>query len=215
MLWPHVSCLVAASFLLATGCTHPPVSGRATASPPQNSAIEDAIGGCRAALGRTDGMVREGTTLCFSGEVPTGAQVAIFVEEVARSDLLVVRSQGGRVNEALAVGRAIAARRMTVAVWDYCTSSCANYWLLGAHWKYVGPGAAIGYHGGPPAIRSCRGAEIPEDCRALRRTYRDSNAFLRAQGIDPAILYSPPADYDLTQRETVMWVPSRSELTGR
>jgi len=168
---------------------------------------------CQSALKSKDGLIRHGNWVCFSGPVPQGAAARKLADNIRHADFFVVRSAGGDVRYALDIGEVLVARPRTIVVMDYCISSCANYWFLGAYYKVVGAKDGVGFHGGPPAKNDCEDASI--DCVALAQLFYRSRDFLKGRGIDYRILYSPPSDYDLSKRETTMWVIPLDELTGR
>lgn len=168
---------------------------------------------CRDLLKSEDGLIARGNVVCFSGEVPQGAAARKLANNIRHADFFVVRSAGGDVGYALDIGDALVARPRTIVIMDYCVSSCANYWFLGASYKVVGAKDGVGFHGGPPTKNDCEDASI--DCVALSQLFYRSRDFLKRRGIDYRILYSPPADYDLSKRETTMWVIPKDELIGR
>jgi hypothetical protein len=168
---------------------------------------------CKAALGKRDGLIHSGKWVCFAGLVPTGGDLRRLLKALRRSDIFVVRSMGGEVRAALDVGTVLARRGQAVVVLDHCLSACANYWFLGAKYKFAGKDDGVGFHGGPPGPDDCH--EAAETCAILTREYERSNAFLRKAGVDPIILYSPPPTYDLANRTTSFWTFSRTELLTR
>lgn len=168
---------------------------------------------CQGALKSEDGLIRHRNVVCFSGDVPQGAAARKLADSIRHADFFVVRSAGGDVRYALDIGDVLVARPRTIVVMDYCVSSCANYWFLGATYKVVGAKDGVGFHGGPPAKNDCEDASI--DCVALSKLFYRGRDFLKRRGIDYRILYSPPADYDPSKRETTMWVVPKDELIGR
>lgn len=61
---------------------------------------------------------------------------------------IVVRSPGGGVNEGMKIGEIIRDRALSVIVYDYCLSACANYFATAAEDLFVMDGAFVGFHGG-------------------------------------------------------------------
>lgn len=190
------------------------VSARAEPSiPALRSEAAAAKAYCREALGKRDGLIQRGKWVCFAGHVPTDAALRKLLKALSRSNIFVVRSMGGEVRSALDVGEVLARRGQAVVVLDHCLSACANYWFLGAKYKFSGKDDGVGFHGGPPGPDDCH--ETAETCANLTREYARSNAFLRKAGVDPIILYSPPPTYDLANRATSFWTFSRTELLAK
>jgi len=168
---------------------------------------------CKDALKTSDGLIARGNIVCFSGNVPEGAAAEKLAKSIRRADIFVVRSGGGDVRYALDIADVLAARPRTIVALDYCVSSCANYWFLGAAYKVVGANDGVGFHGGPPPKNDCEDVSI--DCVALSKLFYRSRDFLKNRGMDYRIIYSPPASYDLSQRETTMWVDTKDDLINR
>ncbi len=61
---------------------------------------------------------------------------------------MVVRSPGGSVIEGMKIGEIIRDRALSVIVYDYCLSACANYFATAAEDLFVMDGAFVGFHGG-------------------------------------------------------------------
>jgi hypothetical protein len=53
------------------------------------------------------------------------------------------------------------------------------------------------------------------DCVALSKLFYRSRDFIKSRGVDYRIMYSPPASYDISQRETTMWVDTKEDLINR
>jgi hypothetical protein len=88
--------------------------------------------------------------ICVDGPIEAGVQDDVVAALRGRPEgaVLVVRSRGGDVGAGLAIARAVLANRATVAVRDFCVSSCANYIFAPARRRYVLADSIVGFHGG-------------------------------------------------------------------
>lgn len=91
--------------------------------------------------------------LFFSGKIAKGDAEAFntILSDAVR--VVVVKSPGGFVDEAIKIGSAIQARSINVEVDSYCMSSCANYIFLPAKKKVIRNGGVLCFHGGTPRSR--------------------------------------------------------------
>src|SRR5467141_205086 len=56
-----------------------------------------------------------------------------------------LRSRGGRINPAMAIGRVIRQRQWSTEAFQLCESACALVWLGGAE-RYLPGGGKLGFH---------------------------------------------------------------------
>lgn len=70
------------------------------------------------------------------------------LEESPGIEEVVIKSTGGEIFSAIAIGQIIHKRKMTVSVKEFCISSCANYIFPAAAKKVISKDALIVYHGG-------------------------------------------------------------------
>lgn len=166
--------------------------------------------------------------LCFFGST-TDQNSAAFVEAVAGIDpekplVVVVRSGGGEINAAMAMGEALVPRETTVMVHDLCASSCANYLFLAGDRRVILPGALLLYHGGIfeqseehwVALREEWSQRMnPRDLEASLKSSRDYEtnslarqaAFLENVDVDPDLFDWMQGLNALTQEEWLAKCP--------
>lgn len=86
--------------------------------------------------------------ISIKGPIVRG-DAAVFFQVTSDSNRTIVHlnSEGGLVNDALAIGREIRRRNFATSVFpnNLCASACALIWLAGAH-RYAEDGSAIGFH---------------------------------------------------------------------
>lgn len=148
----------------------------------------------------------ESDGLCFIGGTDD-ANSAAFVEAVAGVDaatplVVVVESNGGEINAAMAMAEVLVPRQTTVVAHRWCMSSCANYLFLAGDRRVVMADAVLAYHGGIYAESEAYWTKMREDfakrmndrdleaSMAASRAYADSslsrqNAFLKSVNVDP------------------------------
>ena len=90
-----------------------------------------------------------GTIIFVNGDIVPGdeRQFRAVAESVSSDVPVVLRSRGGNVLAAMAIGRTIKARGLTTFVGraDYCESACGLIWLAGRH-AVVQRNSALGFH---------------------------------------------------------------------
>ncbi len=79
-----------------------------------------------------------------------------FFAAVANRPLrrLVIRSSGGEVEAAIALGTWVFEQQLDLEVTEYCLSSCANYVFPAAIRKRIAPGAVVAWHGNYHHLKS-------------------------------------------------------------
>lgn len=137
--------------------------------------------------------VRRAGTHGLCADIGNGLTDAFAATFVAQLDAVgndappqvVVRSLGGAVDPAMAMGEAIAARAAVVHAYGFCASSCANYLFLPAAERHVMEDAALMFHGGLVAS-SLDNPVLTEAGRARAAESLERQTRLMAQaGIDP------------------------------
>lgn len=136
-------------------------------------------------------------TLTFSGSITAG-ELERFQEKYSPEVReLRVRSGGGLVIEALPIGEILARNSdLTIVVYDYCMSSCANYFFTAAKHKII-EGSVVGFHGNATStVNSPDQAEFmrqlmienPEKYQQERQMWMDvvrrEQQFLLSLGVD-------------------------------
>lgn len=82
----------------------------------------------------------------------TAAEVKSFFDsKVTRIE---IRSEGGRTDTGLEIGRLIRSHSLDVEVFDYCISSCANYIFLSGRTKTTRLRSIVVWHGGLNGLRA-------------------------------------------------------------
>lgn len=164
--------------------------------------------------------------VCIMGPIRPGAEGIMesgLIGENPRS-VIVAKSEGGDVRVALAIGEMISGSEISLIVDGYCLSSCANYILPAAKYKYILNDAIVGWHGGPART-------VEEYARAMQATRPElsrKEAFSIADKEFPPIgdiiqrqndLYakagaSPKIMYDLSVAFRCIIGKSKNELLG-
>jgi hypothetical protein len=150
-------------------------------------------------------VVRLGESLCFDGRIDA-ASVRAFRRAAGAlpwraRPTIVLRSIGGEVGASLEIAEAIEQMDATVAAYQLCISSCANYLLAAGRRRIVLPATLLGFHGGARPADPAQLAEFYRDAGAAdpARDAADTAAhfqmlvarqaaFLRRRGIDPEFL---------------------------
>lgn len=79
---------------------------------------------------------------------PQGLSALLQVLDRTGAKTLRIRSVGGDVWTGIQMGHAVFDRRLSVQVFDYCLSSCANYVFTSAARKAIEKDAVVAWHGG-------------------------------------------------------------------
>ncbi len=91
-------------------------------------------------------------TMRFEGGIDSGEYdrfAAVFGGGIR--ELVIVNSGGGRTDEGIRIGLALAAQSVKVTVTGECLSSCANYIFVSGHQREI-RGGVVGYHGN---VKAC------------------------------------------------------------
>jgi hypothetical protein len=79
---------------------------------------------------------------------PRGLSALLQVLDRTGAKVLRIRSVGGDVWTGIQMGNAVFERRLSVQVFDYCLSSCANYVFTSAYRKTIEKNTIVAWHGG-------------------------------------------------------------------
>lgn len=189
--------------LLAGGATH--VLAEPLASPAQEVAVTQTCidwmktldTNAPLSLKRVDGG------LCLNGHIQTGDDKPVLdqLNSFGKTEplVMVVRSGGGEVKAALAIGEALLDRPTTIVADTFCASSCANFLITAGHRRIVRPDTLLLYHGGAtldqldqalPQLRTF----AAQDPQIMFDTYEDmvtminrQEAFLTKAGISSTL----------------------------
>jgi hypothetical protein len=99
--------------------------------------------------------------------------IALFAQMPVKPTTFTIRSMGGDGDAGLDLGEFVHAHGLSVRVWDYCHSSCANFVFIAARNKVVPQGAIVAWHGSPlqqnwkiPGREQSHRCTSPETCAA-------------------------------------------------
>ncbi len=141
--------------------------------------------------------------LCLNGHIETGDDKPVLdqLNSFGKTEplVMVVRSGGGEVKAALAIGEALLDHPATVVADTFCASSCANFLITAGHRRVVRPDTLLLYHGGATleqleqALPQLR-AFAAQDPQIMFNTYEDTlttinrqEAFLTKAGISSTL----------------------------
>ena len=155
-------------------------------------------------------LSKDRTILCFDGEIRD--QDPKIFHELKQDGFFVMRSPGGFADSSMMLADILHEKNATVIVYDYCLSSCANYFLIAASRTYVRRDTIVAWHGGIPRY-DCSRVDLDE----MRRRYRHqfnldedaaakrvdqfcneaglAEAFFKRRGIDDRHTYAPQTVY--------------------
>ncbi|MGN6207340.1 ATP-dependent Clp protease proteolytic subunit [Asticcacaulis sp.] len=146
--------------------------------------------------------------LCLNGHIqanddkPVLAQLDAF--DKAAPLVVVVRSSGGEVNAAMAIGESLLDRPTTVIAEQLCASSCANFLITAGHRRIVRPDALLLYHGATTLdqldqlLPQLQASAVQDDTLNVADTFLNTynytvesisrqDAFLTKAGISPTL----------------------------
>lgn len=180
------------------------------ASPVQETAVTQA---CLAWLKPLDiesplSIKRVEGGLCLNGHIQTDDYKPVLIQldtfDKATPLVVVVRSSGGEVNAAMAIGEGFLDRPITVIAEQLCASSCANFLITAGHRRIVRPDTLLLYHGAitldqldqllPQLQASATGDDTLNIADTFLNTYNYTvasisrqDAFLTKAGISPTL----------------------------
>lgn len=134
--------------------------------------------------------------------------------------VVIITSEGGVTESALAIAELIQSRGLNVVVRGYCLSSCANYIFIAGKSKDVEKDSLVGWHGGhsfTPIRPGDSEAAVRERFVLLRR---EQMLYLRAAASLDLVIYSglvtmgkmESSSQSTADREYSLWCPDRTEL---
>lgn len=146
---------------------------------------------CYKALGHGAGVHAEGNIICFFREIVHETSAAEFLANpIPQDGIVVVRSPGGTVDEAVTIAEALLAQRVTIVVAGKCISSCANYLFLAGAAKIVLANSWVIWHGGPTVLREDE--SDPTRLSTARQSQRLSDEFYQRVGVNRNLMYYCP-----------------------
>src|SRR5215471_13244927 len=90
-------------------------------------------------------IVRNGDRIVLTGSIQPGDYTAFAAALDDNIRIVVLGSDGGRVDEAMEIGRLIRKRRLDTAIPSSCVSACALIWA-GGKTRTVGVGGRLSVH---------------------------------------------------------------------
>src|SRR5258708_3933529 len=188
--------------------------GHTQQSAPDRESYYRAVEYCRGDVSRPMALSPDGQVLCFDGDVAPDLDLSL-ARDLKEDGLFIVRSFSGQIAPAIALSDLIRGRHVTVVVYDYCFSVCANYFLIASYQTYVLKGAFVAWDYGEssdPASPFCTasvwewkrardgGSKLQHrSCRpafgdqvAYRAVLSAQVRFYRERAVDPS--FEPPPD---------------------
>jgi ATP-dependent protease ClpP protease subunit len=144
-------------------------------------------------------LSRDGRALVLSGELGVGSssKVEAQLEQAPDVTTVVLESPGGRMAEAVAIGRLIRERKLNTYVETHCESACTLIFLAGAE-RAGTPDAQIGFH-----RASFPGMDPKLDAAMTRKMLEKYREMGLPETFLDRIRYTSASD---------MWYPARDEL---
>jgi hypothetical protein len=139
-------------------------------------ALQSARSACEAIL--KDGLVMDPSWIALRGEIDAGyAERAVRRIAAARARGVVLTSNGGRLGEAMELGRYIRRNGLHTAVAGDCASACVALFIAG-HERRLGPDARIGVH---------RTTSAGDDFAGGQRLVAEVARYSAEMGVDPEL----------------------------
>jgi hypothetical protein len=146
--------------------------------------------------------------LCLNGHIQTNDDKPVLALldtfDKATPLIVVVRSSGGEVNAAMAIGESLLDRPTTVIAEQLCASSCANFLITSGHRRIVRPDTLLLYHGATTLdqlnqlLPQLQASAVQDDTLNVAETFLNTynyiaesigrqDAFLTKAGISPTL----------------------------
>jgi hypothetical protein len=87
----------------------------------------------------------EKNIVCYDGRVDRDEDISP-IRDLEKSGLFVVRSTGGNSVIAVKIAKLLGEKHADVVVYDFCASSCANFFLIASDRAYVTRGSIVAWH---------------------------------------------------------------------
>ena len=145
-------------------------------------------------------VLDQGRELAYRGPI-TFEATALLADFLGKYpiQLVTITSEGGYLGPALEMSQLLLDQGVTTFVPTRCLSGCTLLFLAGGP-RFVGPGAALGFH------RSAPVHELPEGA-VLRYGDADLGAWMAARGVAEEFIARV-----LATPATTLWFPSHREL---
>jgi hypothetical protein len=131
-----------------------PDIGRAEDAVSDSEIYHRAVDFCREPLPRPIALSSDRRLLCFDGWVDDGMDLSL-ARDLKEFGLFVVRSLGGNDATAIALSRLLRDRHVTIVIYDFCISACANSFFIASDQTYVTAGALVAWRNQASAYAGC------------------------------------------------------------
>jgi hypothetical protein len=176
------------------------------------NAANKAVEYCRGEVARPMALGWDGRILCFDGLITTDQDISP-VKGLANHGLFVVRSPGGSIATAIALGTMLHELHATVVIYDYCVSACAGYLSIASDRTFVLKDSIVAWHnwasglpdcpafepvqdGGPSRLTNEPCPEVPLEARARFLAIKAAHQkFYAERVIDPDFIFPPESVY--------------------
>ena len=126
-----------------------------------------AVDYCRAPVPRPMALSSDQRILCFDGWIDDGVDLS-SARDLKEFGFFVVRSLGGHDATAVALAHMLRDRHATVVVYDFCISTCANYFLIASDQAYVIGNTLVAWHGLADDGADCTSSQMSSDERPAK-----------------------------------------------
>lgn len=155
--------------------------------------------------------------LCVNARIDTDGALAGKIEkfDLGPHVLLVIKSPGGGLMQALRIFRHLRKYDYDVVTDGICASACAQIIFLGADDKAVLSKGVIAFHGRPIEDATIDAMDVSDEVKAnLKREQIEFRNFYREVGVDIALISVLPDRFaDDFKPHEQFWVPNCQELT--
>jgi hypothetical protein len=148
--------MIARVFLLISAFGAALVAPAASAVPADPPSQDAAVSFCRKAVfdaqrwSNAIALNDSKNVACFSGEISLtyGSRDTAKLRDLKQGGVFVIRSHGGTVAHAMAIGNLLRDKGASVVAYDYCLSACADFILLATDTAHVVKDTLVAAHYG-------------------------------------------------------------------
>jgi hypothetical protein len=185
---------------------------------PTKEEISNAVQYCQKTRQNGVHFWTENNIYCLYDDI-TRSYLGIFnAYEITENSIIVLNSGGGFSTQALQIANILLDKNVTVVVKDQCRSACANYIFLAGKFKFVYPGAIIGWHGGfnnfvPAGTPDGLANEVKAGWEAQKNFFRKISVDENMVRFPPLTLaMNPTVDKYGKRKDNVFWSFTSEEL---
>jgi hypothetical protein len=149
-------------------------------------------------------------TIAFTGRIQAGVDREFFRIITPETKKIIVKSGGGDILTALAIGTYIFEHQLSIEVDELCGSSCANYWFTAASTKIVRQGALVGFHGDYGSSVPYWKNPSPQELEQAKVIIAAEKVFYQKIGLDERIFVFS-IEFELANNAE-FWIASPEEL---